>query len=128
MKECTCIGHQGDVVFFSVDAFPKGEFIKDDQTEKGILAYGELTGHAHEIENLDSVEVFKIINKAYSNALIGLNVKKEISIRHGKMTGWQGSEPDQDYHKSVTLKPGKYITGIVEEYDPFLKISRRVTD
>lgn len=129
MKTCEAIGFQGDVCFFRVDAFPAGELKRDAQTLEGALAYGEATGHAHQIDEdcLTSVGVTKILLKA-GQSLIALEVKKEITIRHGRLRGFHGQEADQDYHNAVVLTPGKYLTGIVEEYDPFEKVMRRVVD
>jgi hypothetical protein len=129
MKQCEAIGFQGDVCFFRVDEFPVGDLKQDAQTQEGALAYGEATGHAHQIEEecMTSVEVTKILLKA-GQSVIGLHVKKEITIRHSRLRGFQGQEADQDYHNAVTLPPGKYITGIVQEYDPFEKVMRKVVD
>lgn len=40
---------QGDVLVRKVDALPKSA-VQDGNTEKVILAYGEVTGHHHRIE------------------------------------------------------------------------------
>lgn len=128
MKKCEYIGHQGDVCFFKIDEFPSIETNEDDQTKYGILAFGEATGHAHQIidEDMPKVRRFKLIHGG--KEMIGLEVKEEITIEHGRQRGWVGKEADHDYHNPIILKPGKYLTGIVEEYDPFEKVVRRVID
>ena len=117
------IGFQGDCCFFSVDKIPE-ELYQDQQTKDGILAYGEGSGHCHAVHNLDDVEVYKDPN---SN-LIYLNVIRRTAVTHGRIKGFTGKETDTDYHSSVYLDPGKYVTGIVEETDWLTRTIRRVVD
>lgn len=123
------LGHQGDVKFIRVEEFSKGEIIRDEQTKKGILAFGEATGHAHQIVEADlpHVDFFKI-RQPDGTETLGLYVKAPIRIDHSKERGWKGEEPDQDYHSPAFLEPGKYEAGIVQQFDPFLKVNERVVD
>jgi len=117
------LGFQGDVCFYSVPSIPSG-LVEDNQTKLGILAYGELTGHAHQLDALEGVRVFK----DPSSNLIYLDVAERVSISHGRARDFQGKEADHDYHNLVHLDPGKYSVGIVEETDWLTKVTRRVAD
>jgi CBS-domain-containing membrane protein len=117
------IGHQGDVCFYSVKKLPK-ELVQDQQTKLGIFAYGEFSGHAHQLVELDAAEVFK---DPESN-LIYLKVNRRVGIAHGRARDFVGKEADHDYHHVVSLDPGLYSTGIVEETDWLTKTIRRVVD
>lgn len=117
------IGHQGDVCFYKIDDLPK-DLIKDKQTENAILAYGEASGHAHQFDNLEDVEVFK----SEKDNLIYLKVNKKTSVSHGRARDFVGKEADHDYHNLIWLDPGLYSTGIVEETDWLSKTVRRVVD
>ena len=123
MKQCEFIGNQGDVHIFKVDEFPKGERVSDEQIEDKVLAYGEVTGHAHKVVS-GSVELFKIMG----NGMIGMEVKEKAKIEHGLDPKFKGTEPDQDYHHPAVLAPGKYLVGIVEETDHMSGVTKRVVD
>lgn len=122
-------GHQGDVVFFRIDEFPVGDRKTDDQTKQGILAYGEASGHAHQFvdESLASIELFRVMTEAHKDLLFA-EVREPATIEHGRARDFEGEEADHDYHKPVTLTPGKYLIGIVEETDWINKTIRRVVD
>lgn len=117
------VGFQGDVCFYKVDSLPSG-LVQDNQTRNAILAYGEASGHAHQFDDMDAVEVFK---DPESN-LIYLNVKRRASISHGRARDFVGREADHDYHNVIFLDPGLYSTGIVEETDWLTRTIRRVID
>ena len=126
MKSVKFCGHQGDLCIYEVEEFPAGEKIKDKQCVEATLAYGELTGHAHQVDDLTAVDVFK--NEKYPGVIF-LHALKDATLRHGRERNFTGAEPDQWYHSEVTLKEGKkYITGIVEETDWIAKTIRRVVD
>jgi len=75
---------------------------------QNVLAYGEVTGHAHRIAS-GSVEFFKWQAKTY------LRVLKEAELRH-------------EEHKTIILPPGDYEYGNTSEYDYDLEESKRVAD
>lgn len=105
--------------------FNDEDLYQDDQAKNAILAYGELTGHAHQFTNLDDVTVFKHRKNA---KILVLDVKKRAELSHGRARDFKGKEADHDYHKPVFLDPGRYVTGIVEETDWISKQMRRVRD
>ena len=102
---------QGDVILKTVSEFPKGDRTQDELTAKKTLALGESTGHHHTFADADlnSVEVFKVLNKVYINAL------KPVCLEHQE-------------HKPITLPPGMYELDIVREAFWLEKAVRRVAD
>ncbi len=126
MKVTGYIGNQGDVLVAKIEELP-GDLFQDDQCKKGILVFGELSGHVHELEDLDFVSVYRSSQEKYAG-LMFLDVKKEVRLRHGKQENFKGREADQDYHKPATLPPGTYVTGIVPETDHLSGVIRKVVD
>ena len=120
------VGHQGDCMIYKISEIPEGERIKDKQCLDGVLAYGEVTGHAHQIVD-GNVELFRIMTEAYSGLLF-LDAKTETTIEHGKDKNFHGEDADQDYHLPVKLPVGRYLIGIVEETDHIAQVTRRVAD
>lgn len=132
---------QGDVHILKLDEFPKGKRVVDEQCRKRHLAYGELSGHVHEIQitaellgvlgkiqkEIQALEVFKILDGTYDRYFF-LDVKNPVMLRHGKIEGFHGKEADQDYHHSGVIEPGKYVVGIVQETDHVNQVIRRVVD
>lgn len=100
---------QGDVLIKAVSEIPKTA-TKINPKERGyVLAEGEFTGHAHTIADTQSVEMFKTDEQVY------LSVLKEITVTH-------------EEHKPVTVEPGVYTIGIVQEYDHFAEEAKNVQD
>lgn len=127
MKSVKMVGAQGDVVIFEIDQFPEGERVQDELTKKGQLALGELSGHNHAFADLTDMNLFKIDGKEYEG-LSFFQLDKPKVLTHGLIKGFKGREADKDYHSEITLKEGKYITGIVEETDWLTRTVRRVID
>jgi len=127
MKKVEMQGHQGDVVIFQIDEFPKGNRVQDELTKKHQLALGELSGHNHAFAEPEAVDLFKIEGKEFEG-LSFFQVNRPTNLVHGLIKGFKGREADQDYHSEITLKEGKYITGIVEETDWLTQTVRRVVD
>ena len=102
-------GQQGDVLFnrISPSELPKGErkvLSKDRMT----FALGEKTGHHHTME-LAGGEFFEIAGKQFC----------EIPDN--------GTTVHQE-HRGVTMSPGLFQIGIVNQYDPISKLKSRVVD
>ncbi len=128
MKKVVCQGHQGDVVIFEIDEFPKGERFQDDLTKKGELALGELSGHHHAFADNSAVDIFKIDGQLYQG-LSFFETKLPAKLEHGKIAGFAGKEADQDYHAVQEFEAGKkYMTGIVPETDWLTRTVRKVVD
>jgi len=99
---------QGDVWIESIKAVPAAaKPVK--RNGDVILAYGEVTGHAHRIvAPLDAVDVLQEAER------IILTVHRPVTITH-------------EEHGPVTLQPGIYESYVQREYDP-LEAERRVVD
>ncbi len=91
------IYRQGDVLIRRIKSLPTQ---KAQIRLNGILAYGEVTGHAHKVENLQSAEVLEVGDGLY------LRVAEEgVRIVH-------------EEHAPITLAPGNYEVSIQREYSP----------
>lgn len=98
---------QGDVVIEKVgDKLPEGA--KVISRKRCVLAEGEATGHAHVVEADDATLVKE-------GDRILLHLGSEGTVVH-------------EEHKPITLAPGVYEIGRVQEYDYFSKMSRPVAD
>ena len=90
---------QGDVLLCAVKGIPKAA--KKQETENRIvLAYGEVTGHAHVIEDLEAVDVF-----VGPEGQLYLQVKEETPLTH-------------EEHGTILIPPGRYERIIQREYTP----------
>src|ERR1700722_12370062 len=105
MKKVEMQGHQGDVVIFQIDEFPKGNRVQDELTKKHQLALGELSGHNHAFAEPEAVDLFKIEGKEFEG-LSFFQVNRPTNLVHGLIKGFKGREADQDYHSEITLKEG----------------------
>ena len=99
---------QGDVLIHKIASLPKG-LKKLGKKEKGfVLADGEVTGHAHVITEEDTVFVAE-------DGTLYLSVEAPTIIQH-------------EEHKAVTVEPGVYRVGRVQEVDPFSEEIHNVAD
>jgi hypothetical protein len=87
---------QGDVLVRKIKALPEGGKVR----KNGILAYGEVTGHAHKVEELTKAEVLEVGSNLY--------------LRVGE----EGVRVIHDEHSPITLDPGNYEVVIQKEYTP----------
>lgn len=94
------IRRQGDIALIerkSIPATAKQQIV----TDRIVLAYGEVTGHAHAIHDIDAVDVF-----VGENGEMYLKVKGPASLRH-------------EEHGAIALEPGRiYERRIQVEYTP----------
>lgn len=95
---------QGDVLIVSA-AIPTTAKRKEG---RAIVAYGEATGHYHEVIG-NGVEVYDENGTLYVSAPSGGTIQHE-------------------EHKPIMLPPGDYQIGIVKEYDHFEEEARKVQD
>lgn len=93
------IFRQGDVLLTTVRHIPV-DAKRLDQKERIVLAHGEVTGHAHAIHDLDSVDVF-----VAADGTMYLSVRKAAALKH-------------EEHGTIMLQPGKYKRVIQREYSP----------
>lgn len=98
---------QGDVLLEKIGEIPV-DCKKKERTEKGyILAEGEVTGHAHRIEQ--EIGFFE------KNGQLFVKNLEPVKIKH-------------EEHNPVTLPKGNWKVKRVREYDHFLEESREVQD
>ena len=91
------LARQGDVLLRRIDELPKQKAVK---RVNGVLAYGEVTGHSHQVDNLTRAEVLEIDDRLY------LRVGEEgVLIVH-------------DEHSPLSLPAGDYEVTIQREYAP----------
>jgi len=98
------IVRQGDVLLRRVGSIPKTAKAAEKKDQAGnsriVLAYGEVTGHAHAIHDLEDVDVF-----VTGTGTMYLKVKNEASLHH-------------EEHGAIALPPGNYERTIQREYSP----------
>jgi len=95
---------QGDVFLVPVSALPTTGRVE----RRAVLAEGEITGHAHRLEDPASGQVFSVGNELYLEVLA-----ESATIVH-------------EEHGPVTLPRGGYAVRIQREYSP--QEIRRVVD
>ena len=98
---------QGDVCLKRLNSLPSGK-TKVIGKNKIVLAEGETTGHFHGLMEKDS-ELLEI------DGVRILNLKKKSTLKHQE-------------HKPITLDAGIWQIGIVNEYDYFSQMKRKVVD
>ena len=92
------------------DAKFKGNFISY------ILAKGEATGHDHRVKGYAlSAFDFSRLEIYEKDGVLYIKNEKTVIITH-------------EEHKPITLEPGLWEVGRVNEYDPFLEEIREVVD
>ena len=107
---------QGDLFFEQVTEIPQ-----DLKKVNNVLAVGELSGHAHIVEE-KSVEVYQVEN----NELIShyINVFTQTEVTHSVLQTGEWTKE----HNPITLPPGKYKVLRQREFNPFSKEAKRIED
>lgn len=97
---------QGDVKILKIDSLPEGE-VKDARDTKGVavLAYGEVTGHKHQITE-GEVKFFTVgdVNNLFAPKFLEV-VSESAILTH-------------EEHFPITLEKGLYEISIQREYFP----------
>ena len=126
---------QGDVVMFQVDDETFEKYASKQRTGENnvvhyntqshnnpILAFGEATGHLHQIHMKDMLDAAEVtlhmprFRKAGKDTPEGFEVREEtVTLTH-------------EEHKPIDVPPGKYIVRIVREFDHIAGRSRYVAD
>src|SRR5271163_38571 len=101
----------GDVIITRVKDTPN-DFNKATMEPKSALAYGEATGHIHQLQGTPGVDFDLRILPDNSRFL---KVYNPVLLKHQE-------------HSPIKLKEGNYKIGIQREYDPFEKLTRSVAD
>jgi len=98
---------QGDVTGRKITSLPEGKVEKVSRG-KCVLALGEKTGHCHVVEESDA-ELIRIGNKMI------LNLEKDSVLTHQE-------------HGPITLTPGMWEIDLINEYDYYSKMVKKVVD
>lgn len=99
----------GDVLLKRIESLPEGKINKLKRHERGwVLADGEITGHAHVIDS-DDAELIEVGGRML------LVLEKAATVTH-------------EEHHAITLQPGIWEIGRVQEYDYLSQMARNVAD
>ena len=126
---------QGDVVMFQVDdeTFDKyakqnsngNDSIIDYNTQSHnnpILAFGEVTGHLHQIHMKDMLDAAEVTLHMGRWGEAGKDVPDAFEVREEPVT------LTHEEHNPLVVPPGKYVVRIVREFDHITGRSRYVAD
>ena len=124
---------QGDVVMFQVDdeTFAKystaqgSDNVIDYNTQSHnnpILAFGEVTGHLHQIHMKDMLEEAEVTLHMGRYGEAGKDVPDAFEVREEPIT------ITHEEHNPLVVPPGKYVVRIVREFDHIAGRSRYVAD
>ena len=126
---------QGDVVMFQVDnetfdtASNTGNSGNYDvveyygQTESNaILAFGEATGHKHQVNMADMVKEAGVTLHMDNWGEAGVTVPRAFEVHNETVTLCH------EEHNPIEIPPGKYVVRIVREFDHMTGRSRYVAD
>ena len=122
---------QGDVVMFQVDDKTFKEYSKsggnviDYNTQSHnnpILAFGEVTGHLHQIHMKDMLKEAEVTLHMGRWGDPGKDVPDAFEVREEPVT------ITHEEHNPLDVPPGKYVVRIVREFDHIAGRSRYVAD
>ena len=123
---------QGDVVMLKVD----DDYFKDNtrggmddvisyntqSLNNPVLAFGEVTGHKHQIHMKDMLDKAEVTLHMGYNRKAGMDVPEAFEVCEETVI------LTHEEHKPIELPPGKYIVKIVREFDHIAGRSRYVAD
>ena len=123
---------QGDVVMFKVDEKYFNENTRANKEckvgyqggkdEHAIVAFGEVTGHKHQVNMKDMVKEAGVTLSMGYNREAGIDVPEGFTVIDAPVT------ITHEEHKPVELPPGYYMVRIVREFDHIAGRSRYVAD
>ena len=126
---------QGDVVMFQVDdetfekyASARGtdeNSVVDYNTQSHnnpILAFGEVTGHLHQIHMKDMLDAAEVTLHMGRWREAGKDVPEAFEVREESVT------LTHEEHNPLVVPPGKYVVRIVREFDHIAGRARYVAD
>ena len=102
----------GDVIIERIGNLPEN-FGELPVEELSALAYGEVTGHVHQLQGTPGVDFDVRINPTTKERF--LSIVNPTLLKHQE-------------HSPILLRPGQYRTGVQREYDPFEQLIRSVAD
>jgi len=96
------IYRQGDVCLIAVDSIPADAVAQKPEGNKVILALGEVTGHHHRFEFLNTDHNVKLFHAGGARYL---DVTAPADLLH-------------EEHSTVRVRAGKYLLPVQTEYSP----------
>lgn len=121
MKKRKPFWRQGDVGILKIDKLPDGGAVEIEHD--GILAYGEVTGHKHQLVG-DGIKYFR----DSSGTLFFEITSRFVDLNHGSMPTAR-VQPDDHHHYSHRLPAGIYQKTVPQrEADWFNEVNRNVED
>ena len=108
MSKASKLIQQGDVLVFEA-SIPKDAIPIQAKQGRFVLAEGEATGHAHVIDAIPGVSMFRLANTLFLSAL------SQVTVKH-------------EEHKPITIPPGTFRIDQVKEIDPYTEEIRKVRD
>ncbi len=105
---------QGDIFIESIPTIPTEAEVVPREDGKIVLAYGEVTGHAHVIADRGA-ELLKV--ESMEDRFLSIMAASGVELRH-------------EEHAPIKLPPGNYVVRRQREYIPneSEQLSRQVTD
>ena len=122
---------QGDVVLLKVDDdyFKENTRGGDDTTSYNtqshnnpILAFGEVTGHKHQIHMKDMLDKAEVTLHMGYNRKAGANTPDAFEVREKTVI------LTHEEHNPIELPPGKYVVRIVQEFNHITRRAQNVAD
>ena len=125
---------QGDVVMYKVDddTYEKrtsrsknndgNAFYSGGTNTSAILAFGEATGHKHQIS------LKELTDNAGVNLRMGWSGKAGVDVPEGFEVTGEIVTLKHEEHNPIELPPGKYIVKIVREFDHITRRTGYVAD
>ena len=122
---------QGDVVMLKVndEKFKENTRSDNDATHYNtqshnnpILAFGEVTGHKHQIHMKDMLDKAEVTLHMGYNRKAGVNVPDAFEVREETVI------LTHEEHNPLELPPGKYIVKIVQEFNHITRRAQNVAD
>ena len=123
---------QGDVVMFKVDddSFNKNvrssnsnhASYKGNQPTHAIIAFGEVTGHKHQVNMEDMLE------EAGVSLNMGYNREAGVDVPEGFQVTGKAVTLTHEEHNPIQIPAGYYKIEIVKEFDHFSQLERSVVD
>ena len=124
---------QGDVVMFQVDDETFDKYAKQNGKDNiidyntqshnnPILAFGEVTGHLHQIHMKDMLDAAEVTLHMNNWSEAGKDVPEAFEVREEPVT------LTHEEHNPLVVPPGKYVVRIVREFDHMTGRSRYVAD
>ena len=123
---------QGDVVMFKVDEKYYKEHTRNNKESKvgysggedthAIVAFGEVTGHKHQVNMKDMAEEAGVTLSMGYNRQAGVDVPEGFAVIDAPVT------ITHEEHDPIELPPGYYMVRIVREFDHIAGRSQYVAD